>query len=190
MTFVSPNAAQPLGLSRRPRIGVATAGAVIIRIRPADIATLPSGLQRDAAAAARVAEFAVNELGAAGVVVAANVEGVNLGELALDELWHAAVELKAPVFIHPVQAMPTPRIAKFALTQNRAVHLRYHALRWLVHLRGRDRFPELRIILSHGGGTFPWLLGRFDCLHATMDRAAQADVAQAPHAVATNARLC
>ncbi len=35
----------------------------------------------------------------------------------------------------------------------------------------------LRLILSHGGGAFPYLLGRFDCMHARMDRAAQADVA-------------
>jgi aminocarboxymuconate-semialdehyde decarboxylase len=42
-----------------------------------------------------------------------------------------------------------------------------------------DRFPRLRIILAHGGGTFPYLLGRFDCLHARMDRAAQGDVAKA-----------
>ena len=134
----------------------------------------------DAAAAAREAEFAVNELGAAGVVVAANVEGVNLGELPLDELWHAAVELKAPVFIHPVQAMPTPRIAKFALTQIAQYTFDTTlCVGSLIFAGVLDRFPELRIILSHGGGAFPWLVGRFDCLHATMDRAAQADVAQA-----------
>ena len=29
-----------------------------------------------------------------------------------------------------------------------------------------DRFPSLRLLLSHGGGTFPYLTGRFDCMHA------------------------
>src|SRR6516162_3668067 len=61
----------------------------------------------EAAGAAREAEFAIRELGAAGLVIASNVEGVNPGELPLDELWDAAVKLDAPVFIHPVQAMPT-----------------------------------------------------------------------------------
>src|ERR1700680_870775 len=45
----------------------------------------------DAAAAAREAEFAMHQIGAAGLVIAANVEGVNLGELKLDEFWDAAV---------------------------------------------------------------------------------------------------
>ena len=132
----------------------------------------------DAAAAAREAEFAMKELGAAGLVVASNVEGVNLGEVPLDELWHAAVSLKAPVFIHPVQAMPAPRTGKFALTQIAQYTFDTTlCVGSLIFSGVLDRFPDLRIILSHGGGTFPWLTGRFDCLHATMDRAAQGDVA-------------
>jgi aminocarboxymuconate-semialdehyde decarboxylase len=43
-----------------------------------------------------------------------------------------------------------------------------------------DRFPQLRLLLSHGGGTFPYLTGRFDCMHERMDRAAQGDVAARP----------
>jgi aminocarboxymuconate-semialdehyde decarboxylase len=43
-----------------------------------------------------------------------------------------------------------------------------------------DRFPTLRILLSHGGGTFPYLTGRFDCMHERMDRAAQSYVAVKP----------
>jgi aminocarboxymuconate-semialdehyde decarboxylase len=42
-----------------------------------------------------------------------------------------------------------------------------------------DRFPELQLILAHGGA-FPCLLGRFDLMHQRMDRAAQGDVATAP----------
>jgi aminocarboxymuconate-semialdehyde decarboxylase len=36
------------------------------------------------------------------------------------------------------------------------------------------------LLLSHGGGTFPYLTGRFDCMHERMDRAAQGDVAVQP----------
>ena len=135
----------------------------------------------DAAAAAREAEFAMKQLGAAGLVIASNVEGVNPGELALDELWHAAVELDAPIFIHPVQAMPPPRTAKFALAQIAQYTFDTTlCVGSLIFAGVLDRFPALRIILAHGGGTFPYLLGRFDCLHARMDRAAQGDVALAP----------
>jgi aminocarboxymuconate-semialdehyde decarboxylase len=40
-----------------------------------------------------------------------------------------------------------------------------------------DRFPMLKLVISHGGGTFPYLAGRFDIMHRRMDRAAQGDVA-------------
>jgi aminocarboxymuconate-semialdehyde decarboxylase len=134
----------------------------------------------EAAGAAREAEFAMKQLGAAGLVVAANVEGVNLGEVDLDELWHAAVELRAPVFIHPVQAAPTPRTQKFALVQIAQYTFDTTlCVGSLIFAGVLDRFPGLQIILAHGGGTFPYLTGRFDCLHARMDRAAQGDVAAA-----------
>jgi aminocarboxymuconate-semialdehyde decarboxylase len=134
----------------------------------------------DAAAAAREAEYAMRQLGAAGLVVAANVEGTNLGELALDEFWDTAVKLDAPVFIHPVQAVPSPRVSKFALVQIAQYTFDTTlCVGSLIFSGVLDRFPALRLILSHGGGTFPYLLGRFDCMHARMDRAAQGDVAAA-----------
>ena len=41
-------------------------------------------------------------------------------------------------------------------------------------------------MLSHGGGAYPYLAGRFDIMHRRMDRAAQGDVAaQTPSAYAT-----
>jgi aminocarboxymuconate-semialdehyde decarboxylase len=151
----------------------------LCRHHPERFALFASVPLPDAAAAAREAEFAMKELGAAGLVIASNVEGVNLGELPLDELWQAAVELAAPIFIHPVQAMPTPRTAKFALVQIAQYTFDTTlCVGSLIFAGVLDRFPGLRIILAHGGGTYPYLLGRFDCLHARMDRAAQGDVAR------------
>jgi aminocarboxymuconate-semialdehyde decarboxylase len=43
-----------------------------------------------------------------------------------------------------------------------------------------DRFPTLRLLLSHGGGTFPYLTGRFDVMHGRMDKAGQSNVAEHP----------
>ena len=41
-------------------------------------------------------------------------------------------------------------------------------------------------MLSHGGGAYPYLAGRFDIMHRRMDRAAQGDVAaKTPSAYAT-----
>lgn len=132
----------------------------------------------DAAAAARELDFAVRTLGAVGAVVAANVEGVNLGEIRLDEFWAAAVERNVPVFIHPVQAKPEPRARRFGLTQ--IAHYTFDTtlcVGSLIFSGVLDRFPELKLILSHGGGAFPYLMGRFDCMHERMNRQDEGDVA-------------
>ena len=138
----------------------------------------------DGDAAAAELERAVKQLGAVGAVLSANVEGTNLGELDLDSLWTMAVELDVGIFIHPVQAQPSARVAKFALSQ--IAQYTFDStlcVGSLIFSGVLDRFPALRILLSHGGGTFPYLTGRFDIMHDRMDRVGQGDVAaRAPSA--------
>jgi aminocarboxymuconate-semialdehyde decarboxylase len=43
-----------------------------------------------------------------------------------------------------------------------------------------DRFPRLDLILSHGGGTLPYLIGRFDIMFQRSDRAATGIAATSP----------
>ena len=139
-----------------------------------------SGPLPDAAAAARELERAVRGLGAAGGIVAANVEGENLGNLRLDEYWAAAEELNVPVFIHPAKPEPLPRTRCFAL--NPIVQYVFDTtltVGSLIFSGVLDRFPQLVIVISHGGGALPYLIGRFDCMHERMDRADQGNVAQA-----------
>jgi aminocarboxymuconate-semialdehyde decarboxylase len=134
---------------------------------PDRFSMLASGALPDAASAARELERAVRELGAVGGVTATNVEGVNLGELSLDEYWAAAVELGVPVFLHPTAPAPLPRTKQFAL--NTIVQYTYDTTLTVGSLIGSgvlDRFPTLALILSHGGGAVPYLIGRFDCMFA------------------------
>jgi aminocarboxymuconate-semialdehyde decarboxylase len=137
-----------------------------------------SGPLPDAAGAARELERCVRSGGASGGMVAANVEGVNLGELNLDEYWAAAQALDVPVFIHPVQAEPLPRTNKFGL--NPIVQYTFDTtltLGSLILSGVLDRFPRLELIVSHGGGALPYLMGRFDCLHERMHKKEQGNVA-------------
>jgi aminocarboxymuconate-semialdehyde decarboxylase len=116
--------------------------------------------------------------GAVAVMVPANVEGKNIGEIELDPFWAKAEELKLPVIVHPVLVTEAPRAAKLGLTQivqyTFDTTLGFGSLLFAGVL---DRFPELVLILSHGGGAFPYLVGRFDVMHARMDRAGQGNVA-------------
>lgn len=128
-------------------------------------------------AAAELSRMA--SLGAVAVMVPANVEGVNLGDLALDPLWARAEQLQIPIILHPVLVEAAPRAAKYALAQV----VQYPSdttlgIGSLIFSGVLDRFPNLTFVLSHGGGAFPYLLGRFDVMHARMDRAAQKNVAQ------------
>ncbi len=151
------------------------------RQHPESFSMLASGHLPDAARAARELEYAVRELGAAGAVAATNVEGVNLGELALDEYWAAAAELAVPVFLHPTQPAPTPRTRRFAL--NQIVQYTFDttlAVGSLISSGVLDRFPALTLILAHGGGALPYLIGRFDCMHERSDRAATGIAAASP----------
>jgi aminocarboxymuconate-semialdehyde decarboxylase len=132
----------------------------------------------DAADAATELERAV-ALGAVAVMIPANVEGVNIGEVSLDPFWAKAEALALPIILHPVLVGPAPRAAKFALTQIAQYTFDTTlGIGSIIFSGVLDRFPALSLVLSHGGGTFPYLLGRFDVMHARMDRAGQSDVAQ------------
>jgi aminocarboxymuconate-semialdehyde decarboxylase len=125
-------------------------------------------------------------LGAVAVMVSANVEGTNLGELSLDPFWARAEQLRLPVIIHPMASATMPRAAKFGLTQSAQYTFDTTlGIGSLIFSGALDRFPNLILVLSHGGGAYPYLAGRMDIMHARMDRKAQGDVAQkAPSAYA------
>jgi aminocarboxymuconate-semialdehyde decarboxylase len=72
-----------------------------------------------------------------------------------------------------VQPNPTPRTRRFAL--NTIVQYTVDTTLAVGSLIGAgvlDRFPALNLILSHGGGTVPYLIGRFDCMFERSDHAA------------------
>jgi len=103
--------------------------------------------------AARELEHAVKQLGAVGAV-AGQRGGHEPRELPLRRVWAAAVEL-APRFRIPCSRLPRAH-PRFAMTHGRAVHGGTTPLRRLADRQRRaDRFPQLDLILSHGGGTLP-----------------------------------
>jgi aminocarboxymuconate-semialdehyde decarboxylase len=131
----------------------------------------------EAEAAAQELERAEG-LGACGVIISSNIENTNLGEIALDAFWRKAEALGMPVLIHPVLVAPAPRAAKFGLAQVAQYTFDTTLGIGSVLMSGvLDRFPRLKLVLSHGGGAYPYLAGRFDIMHRRMDRAAQGDVA-------------
>jgi aminocarboxymuconate-semialdehyde decarboxylase len=126
-------------------------------------------------------------IGACGVIISSNIENVNIGELPLDPFWRKAEALGLPVLIHPVLVGRAPRAAKFGLAQVAQYTFDTTLGVGSLLMSGvLDRFPKLKLVLSHGGGAYPYLAGRFDIMHARMDKTAQGDVAaRTPSAYAT-----
>ncbi|MEE8334364.1 MAG: amidohydrolase family protein [Alphaproteobacteria bacterium] len=147
---------------------------------PERFSWMASGALQDAALAARELERAM-KAGAIGAIVAAHVAGRNLGECELDEFWAACIELNAPVFIHPAQPIAPPRAERFALNQIVAyTNDTTLTVGSLISGGVMDRFPQLQLILSHGGGSVPYLIGRFDRMHYAANRAVTGNVAANP----------
>jgi aminocarboxymuconate-semialdehyde decarboxylase len=99
------------------------------------------------------------------------MQGVNLGERPPSTRRAAAEALDVPVFLHPAQPAPAPRAGRFAL--NQVVQYTFDTTLCLGSLISGgvlDRFPKLRLIVSHGGGALPYLVGRFDVMHARADK--------------------
>ncbi len=88
---------------------------------------------------------------------------------------------RAPVFIHPTQAAPPPRTRRFSLAQ--ICGYTYDTtltVGSMISAGVIDRYPGLELILSHGGGALPYLIGRFDRMHAAADRSVTGNVARRP----------
>ena len=121
---------------------------------------------QDADMAAAELEHGVKQLGALGAVIGANVDGVNLGDVPLDSFWATACALDVPLFIHPTAPNPPARTRKYDL--NVSVEYTYDTtvtIGSLILSGTLDRHPNLKLIVSHGGGYYPYQAYRLDRLY-------------------------
>ncbi|MFC8529960.1 amidohydrolase family protein [Nocardia sp. NPDC057227] len=109
----------------------------------------------DVDAAAAEAVRALDTLHADGVVLLGNARGVYLGEEGQEALFRVLDERSAVAFVHPAD-LPGPAVpgvlpfaADFLLDTTRAAYL-------LVRNGIRQRFPNIKFVLSHGGGFVPY----------------------------------
>lgn len=105
------------------------------------------------------AAYAFDVLKADGVVLLTNVRGSYLGDTSIEPLMAELNRRRAVVFVHPSElpAPPIPGIPPFAadfLLDTTRAAINMARAGWL------DRFPDLKIILSHGGGFVPYAAER------------------------------
>lgn len=111
--------------------------------------------------AAREAERCVKDLGLRGFQIGSHINAWNLSDPALFPVYETCEKLGAPLFVHPWDMMGQDRMTKYWLP-------------WLVGMPAEsslaicsmifggifEKFPKLRVAFAHGGGSFPFTLGR------------------------------
>ncbi len=111
-------------------------------------------------ASAEILDEAV-ALGASGVQVGTSAACRRLDDPALDPFWETVERLNVPVFIHPGYELQIQAFADWNLGAIIGLPLETTiALERLVCAGHLDRYPSLRVIGAHGGGFFPYNVGR------------------------------
>ena len=145
--------------------------------RHAGLATVPLQSPELAAEELRVA---VTSLGLRGVMIDPNALGRPLADRSLDPFWKAAAELTAPVMLHPFLLEAVERFGRHYLHNLVGYPFETTLAAGSLILGGTlDRFPDLDVVLVHGGGFLPYHVGRFDRGHAVRPEA-RADGAALP----------
>lgn len=123
----------------------------------AALASLP---MQEPDAAAAVMSRALND-GFHGVTIGTRIAGVELDDPRLQPFWEAASSLGAVVFVHPSYGVGDPRMGDYGLINavGRGLDTTVTAAR-LLCAGIPTRFAGARILLAHGGGTLPYLMGR------------------------------
>lgn len=124
------------------------------------LGTIP---MQDSKLAIQELERSVKELKFPGVQIGSNINGLNLNDPALFDIFAAAQDLGACIFVHPWEVFGRDRLKKYWAP-------------WLVGMPAEtalaissmifggvfERLPNLRVAFAHGGGSFPFTLGRLE----------------------------
>lgn len=145
------------------------ASAELVAARPDRFGFFASLPLPDADGAAAEVAYALDELGADGVVLlSSHSDGSYLGDPRFDDVMAELDRRAAVAFVHPVVPAFSERIdhgipafaMEFTFDTTRAAFN-------LVFTGAVARYPRIRFVLSHAGGTVPYLAGRFDLLWFT-----------------------
>ena len=126
-------------------------------------ASLP---MNDPDAAVRETERATSDLGALGVQIYTNVNGLPLDDPRFEPLFARMAELDRAIWVHPARIATMPDYP----SENRSKYELWWVFGWpyetaifmsrLIFSGHLDRYPNLRILTHHAGGMVPHFAGR------------------------------
>lgn len=103
------------------------------------------------------------KIGLSGVQIGSHVNQWNLDQPELFEVFEAASELGASIFVHPWDMLAPERMTKywFPWLVGMPVEITL-AISSMIFGGVLERLPRLRVAFAHGGGSFAATLGRID----------------------------
>jgi len=114
-------------------------------------------------------ELAIQELerckriGLAGVQIGTHINGTNLGEPRLLQIFQACEELDMAVFVHPWDMMGAERMDKYWMSWLVGMPVETTtAITSMIFSGLFEKLPKLRVAFAHGGGSFPATIGRIE----------------------------
>jgi aminocarboxymuconate-semialdehyde decarboxylase len=143
--------------------------AEVVRKRPDRFSGLGAIPLQDVDAACAELTYLRRDLGLLGVEIGTTAAGRELDDPALVPFWEQCNALRAVIFIHPETAPGFERhrnILGFSAAGAYPTETGVISAKLL--LGGYlTRFPDMKIVLAHGGGTLMWMLPRLDRFWST-----------------------
>ncbi|MHB9099436.1 MAG: amidohydrolase family protein, partial [Syntrophales bacterium] len=137
--------------------------AEMVKSRPASFAAMATLPLQAPDAALRELDRAINKLGLRGIEIGSHVGGRELGDKAF---WPVYAFLEAqglPLFIHPHHVAGMDRLQEFYLSNLIGNPLDTTiASANLIFSGVLEKYPNLKVILAHGGGQLPYIFGRLE----------------------------
>ncbi len=100
-----------------------------------------------------------------GAMIGTRGAGRGLDDPALDPVWAKAENLGLVVYVHPHYGIGIDRYGDHSYTLNFAFGFPFEttiAVARLILSGVLERYPDLKLVLAHAGGTLPYLSGRLD----------------------------
>ncbi len=142
--------------------------ARMVQEHPGQIAALGSVPMQEPALAASELHRLMKETVLCGVEISASVNGIYLGDDRFIPFWEAAEETGALVFIHPTtNGLGVSAFDQYYLKNTAGNPLETTITAAHMAMAGvMESHPQLKVLLSHGGGAVLALRGRLDQAHS------------------------